>query len=230
MSRAHLSAAVLVFSLVAGCSVTVAGQPVRTPPSAVEWAMPNSAELGRALGLTMTAESTPQVGGIDAIRDDKAISSPMRCAGVTHAGFLPTFRGAPIRAASRGFWNTPQSSDDRVDVVVSVVELDSPSSAQSWYTRTVAQWERCRGVTVTERTGSVSFIQTISNVRDFDHTLTAELSVWTDNGIMAPRLNRRAFTVTSQYLIDAEAFGTLNVDASDLNASAITHLVAGKIS
>lgn len=103
-----------------------------------------------------------------------------------HAGYRRTYLGPPLRALARGSWVAPQDSDDRVDVVISVVELDSPSSAQP--------------------------------------------SVSTDNGLMAPVANRRAFNATSQYLIDAEVFGTARDPGdSDLDAGAVAHLVADKI-
>jgi hypothetical protein len=193
-------------------------------------ALPNSSELKRVLGLPIESDFATEVGGIGALREDKDESSPAECAGLTHAGFGRTYQGAPQRAIARGFWTTPQDSDDRVNVVISVVELDSPSSAQSWYAKTAAQWVLCQGVTVTESTSAVSFLQNIRRVTDSDGTLVAELSVSTDNGLMAPQLNRRAFTAISQYLIDAEVFGTLrHPDGSDLDASAVAHLVAGKI-
>jgi hypothetical protein len=231
VSRAVLPVAVVACSLLAGCSTTVAGQAVRTPPNGVERALPNSSELKRALGLPMESDSLTEVAGIGPLREDKDKMSPLDCAGVTHAGYGRTYQGAPLRASARGFWTTPQDSDDRVNVVISVVELDSPASAQSWYVKTAAQWAQCRGVTVTESTSAVSFIQNIRRITDSDGTLTAELSVSTDNGLMTPQLNRRAFTATSQYLIDAEIFGTPGrPDASDLDASVIAHLTAGKFS
>jgi hypothetical protein len=230
VSRAVLSVAVVACSLLAGCSTSVAGRAMRTPTNAVERALPNSSELTRVLGLPMESDSVTEVGGIGALRNDKEQSSPAECAGVTHAGFGRTYQGAPLRGIARGFWTTPQDSDDRVNVVISVVELSSPSSAQSWYAKTAAQWSRCEGVTVTESTSAVSFLQNIRRVSDSGGTLLAELSVATDNGLMAPGRNRRAFIATSQYLIDAEVFGTLSSSgASDLDASAIAHLVAGKI-
>jgi PknH-like extracellular domain len=231
VSRAVLSVAVVASSLLVGCSATVAGRAVRTPTNTVERALPNSAELKRALGLPFESDSLTEVGGIGPLRGDKDEMSPLDCAGVTHAGYGRTYQGAPLRASARGFWTTPQDSDDRVNVVISVVELDSPSSAQSWYVKTAAQWAQCQGVTVTESTSAVSFLQNIRRITDSDGTLTAELSVSTDNGLMTPQLNRRAFIATSQYLIDAEIFGTLRyADASNLDASAVAHLTAGKLS
>ena len=231
MSRAPLLVAVLVLGLLAGCSATVAGQAVRGPQNALERALPDASELKRVLGLPMESDSPPEYGGIEALRDDKDASSPAACAGVTHAGYTVTYRGAALRALTRSSWMTPQNSDDRVNVVVSVVELDSPSSAQSWYVRTAAQWGQCQGVTVIEGSSAVSLIQNIRRITDSDGTLAAEVLVSTDNGLIAPQLNRRAFTANSQYLVDTEVFGTVrHPEVSDLDASAVARLVAEKIS
>jgi hypothetical protein len=231
VSRAPVPAAVLVFGLLAGCYATVAGQAVRGPRNTLERALPDASELKRVLGLPIASDSPPEYGRRETLTDDKDSSSPTECAGVTHAGYRRTYQGAPLLALARGSWITPQDSDDRVDVAISVVELDSAGSAQNWYVTTAAQWAKCQGVTVTESTSAVSFLQNIHRVTDSDGTLTAELSVSTDNGLMAPVENRRAFTATSQYLIDAEVFGTLrHPDSSALDAGAVAHLVADRIS
>ena len=230
VSRIAPSIAAVACCLLAGCSVTVAGQAVRSPRNALERALPDASELKRALGLPIERDSPPEYGGIEALRDDKDASSPAACAGVTHAGYTVTYRGAALRALTRGSWMTPQDNDDRVNVVISVVEMDSASSARSWYDKTAAQWGQCQGVTVIESSSAVSFIENIRRITDSDGTLVAELSVLTDNGLIAPQLNRRAFTATSRYLIDAEVFGTLqHPDDSDLDAGAVARLVAGKI-
>jgi hypothetical protein len=222
VSRALLFATAVV--MIAGCSTTIEDRAVRTQADAVERALPDPSELGRVLGLPIESDAAPQVGG-GALRADDA-SSPVECAGVTHAGYRRTYLNAPLRSLARGAWTTIHGSDERVDVVISVSELDSPGSARSWYAKTSAQWIRCRGVTVTEHTNAVSLVQNISRVRDSGETLTADLSVSTDNGIMAAGLNRRAFIATSQYLVDAEIFGTLSrPDVSTLDASAVANLV-----
>lgn len=201
------------------------------PPNAVERALPDASELTRVLGLPVESDSPTATGGIEALTDDKDASSPTRCAGITHAGYRRTYQGAPLRGLARGSWITPQDSDDRVDVVISVVELDSPRSAQSWYVKTAAQWGQCEGVTVTESTSAVSFIQSISRITDSDGMLAADLTVSTDNGLMKPVQNRRAFTAASQYLVDAEVFGTSrHLDVSGLDAGAVARLVVGKLS
>jgi hypothetical protein len=231
MSRTLLSTALLIPCLIAGCSGTVSGHAVRTPLSTAERPLPDSAELARVVGLPLERDSAPEAGGIETLKNDKGSQSPMECAGVTHAGYLSTYQGAPLRAAARGTWITPQGVDDRVNVVISVVELDSADNAQTWYRRAAAQWGQCRDITVTDHTGAVSFIQSIRQVQDSDGELTAVLSVWTDNGIMTPGVNRRAFIVTSQYFVDAEVFGILSrPDASSLDASAVARLVVNKIS
>jgi hypothetical protein len=227
VSRALLFATAV--ALIAGCSTTVADRAVRVPADAVERALPAPSELGRVLGLPIESDAAPQVGGSAVLRADDA-SVPLECAGVTHAGHRRTYQNAPLRSVARGLWTTIHGSDDRVDVVISVSELDSSASARSWYAKTSAQWLRCRGVTVTEHTNAVSLVQNISRVRDSGETLTADLSVSTDNGIMAGGLNRRAFIATSQYLVDAEIFGTLSrPDMSTLDASAVANLVVRRL-
>jgi hypothetical protein len=48
---------------------------------------------------------------------------------------------------------------------------------------------------------------------------------------MKPVQNRRAFTAASQYLVDAEVFGTSrHLDVSGLDAGAVARLVVGKLS
>jgi hypothetical protein len=230
VSRAPLSAGALALGLLAGCSATVAGHAVRTPPSAVERGLPSSSELGRIFHLPIESDSIPLVGGMDAFRDEKDASSPPECSGVAHAGYRTTYQGAPVRAAARGFWTTPHGSDDRVSVVTAVVELDSPSIAQSWVAKTAAQWRHCQGVTVTERMSALSFIEYVNGVSDSDGTLTAVLSLSTQDGMMTPALVQRAFMATSRYLVDAEVFGTIgHPDASVLDVDGVARLVAGKL-
>ena len=215
--------------MIAGCSTTIVDRAVRAPAGAVERALPDPSELGRVLGLPIESDAAPQVGGIAALRTDDA-SSPMECAGVTHAGYRRTYQNAPLRSVARGLWTTIHGSDERVDVVISISELESSGSARSWYAQTSAAWLRCRGVTVTEHTNAVSLIQNISRVSDSGEKLTADLSVSTDNGIMVAGLNRRAFIATSQYLVDAEVFGTLSrPDVSTLDASAVAELVVRRL-
>jgi hypothetical protein len=228
--RSSCCSAVLGIGLLAGCSALVAGHPVRTPVNAAERALPSSFELRRILDLPIETDSLPQVGAMDALRDDENAISPAQCAGVTHAGYRLTYYGAAVRSVARGFWATSPGNDDRVNVVVSVVELDSPRGARSWYTKTAARWAQCQGVTVTEHTNAVSFLQHIGRISDVDQTLTTELLVTTDNGIMMPGLNRRAFTASSRYLVDTEVFGTpAGSGNSRFDAGEIAHQTAAKL-
>jgi hypothetical protein len=227
---AVLLSSALVASLLAGCTSTLPGQPYR-PANVVERALPTAAEIGKALRFRVETSTDPQLGGLDVLRDDKDALSPRDCAGITHAGYRQSYQDAPVRDTGRRLWVSTHASDEHVSAAVSVVELDSVNSARSWYTKSVAQWHKCRGVTVTERASSkLSFIQKISQVTDSDGTLTAQIAVTTSDTMISPGVNWRALTATSRYLIDVEVFRIGNYSHSaDPDPGALAHLVVGKI-
>lgn len=225
-----LPAAALLAVVLAGCSATVEGDAVRTAPSAVERALPTPVELGQALNAPMRIGSSLQVGGADVLRDDKDTVSPLDCSGVPHAGHRQTYQGAGVREAARGSWSTPDGTDVQTGVVVSVVELDSPVSARSWYAKTAAQWQKCQGVTVTQRAPAFTFIENIDHINDSEGMLTAELTLSTSGGWVTPMSGQRALTATAQYLIDVEAMDTPSrPDTGVAEAVAVARLVASKI-
>ncbi|MBF9327946.1 MULTISPECIES: sensor domain-containing protein [Mycobacteroides] len=229
MNRA-LPAVVLLAVVLAGCSATVEGDAVRTAPSAVERALSTPVELSQVLNAPMQVNSSLQVGGAGVLRDDKDTVSPLDCAGVPHAGHRQTYQGADVRQAARGSWKTPDGTDPQTLVTVSVVELDSPGSARSWYAKTAAQWQKCQGVTVTQRAPSFTFIEDIERTADSEGTLTAELSVSTSDGLVTPIPVQRALTTTAQYLIDVETTDTSSrPDTHVAEAVAVARLVASKI-
>lgn len=227
---ALLSFAMAIASLLAGCTSTLAGQPYR-PANVVERALPTAAELGEALGFQVETSTDPELGGLDVLRDDKDAQSPRDCAGLTHAGYRQSYQGAPVRDTGRRLWESTRASDEHVSAAVSVVELDSVNSAQSWYTKSVGQWHKCHGVTVTERASSkLSFIQKIGQVTDSDGTLSAQIAVTTSDTMISPGVNWRALTTTSRYLVDVEVFRLGNYSrSSDPDPSALAHLVVVKI-
>lgn len=229
MNRA-LPAAVLLVVVLAGCSTTVQGDAVRTAPNAVERALPTPVELGQVLNAPMQVDSSLQVGGADVLRDDKDTVSPLDCAGVPHAGHRQTYQGSGVHEAARGSWSTPDGTDVRTGVVVSVIELDSPGSARSWYAKTAAQWQKCQGVTVTQRADTFRFIESIDHINDSEGMLTAELTASTSGGWVTPMSGQRALTATAQYLIDVEAMDTPSrPDTGVAEAVAVARLVASKI-
>jgi hypothetical protein len=227
---ALVSFAMVIASLLAGCTSTLAGQPYR-PANVVERALPTAAELGKALGFRVETSTAPQLGGLDVLRDDKDALSPRDCAGITHAGYRQSYQGAPVRDTGRRLWMSTRTSDEHASAAVSIVELDSANSAQSWYTKSIAQWHKCHGITVAERTNSkFSFIQKIGQVTDSGGTLTAQIAVTTSDTMISPGVNWRALTTTSRYLVDVEVFRIGNYSRSaDPDPSALAHLVVDKI-
>lgn len=225
-----LPAAALLVVVLAGCSTTVQGDAVRTAPNAVERALPTPVELSQVLNVPTQVNSSPQVGGADVLRDDKDTVSPLDCSGIPHAGHRQTYQGAGVRQAARESWKTPDGTDVQTLVAVSVIELDSPGSARSWYAKTAAQWQKCQGVTMVERAPAFTFIENIDHINDSEGTLTAELSVSTSGGWVTPTTGQRALTTTAQYLIDVESMDTPSrPDTGIAEAVAVARLVASKI-
>jgi hypothetical protein len=230
VKRALLPAAALVIALITGCTATTTGTAVKKPPSIVAQSLPTPAELGAVLHLPIETDGHLQVGGMETFRDAKETTSPLACAGVAHAGYLQTYRGAPVSDVARQLWTDRHSSDSGVSVGISVVELDSSHSAQSLYSTSAAQWRNCRGVTMTEQIGKLSFIERVRSITDSDAILTAELSLATSDGLISPGVNWRAFTATSRYLVDVEMFRiSPRSDASELDPGAVARLVVAKI-
>jgi hypothetical protein len=226
-------AALLAFGLLAGCSTTstTAGRPVKAPPPAVERALPDTSQLSHALGgLPVENHADISVGGSGVLRADDNSSSPPQCAGITHAGYLPSFQGAPVRAVSRSPWKAPPGRDDSIIIVISVVELDTARDAQAWYSKTAARWAACANTEVDERYSNTVFIQKVSTVNDSDHTLTAELTVTTEDGLVTPQTNRRALALTSRFLVDVEGLVTKNSSgAAKFDATNIAQLVVKRL-
>jgi hypothetical protein len=190
--------------VLSGCSATVQGQAVRPPPTRAEQALPSPAALGQVLNRPMQIDSPPQVGGTEVLRDDRGSTAPAECTAVTHAGDRQTYSDAPVRHVARGSWKTSQSSDDQTSVGITILELDSSGSAQSWYAKLAARWRDCQDSTVTQRVETMSFIQEVGQVSDSDRTLTADMRVSSTDGIMPPSTNRRALTASAQFIIDVE--------------------------
>jgi hypothetical protein len=180
----------------------------------------------------MQADTPPLAGSTEILRDDLGTSTPPECVAVTHAGDRKTYLDAPLRSAAKGSWKTPTDTDGGTNAVVYVLELDSPDSAQSWYTKLAARWQPCNGTTVTQRMESLSFTQNISQVTNSGGTLTADLLVTTGDGIITPMRNRRALTSSGQYLIDVEIVDSLSggTDSATTNTvAAVAKLVAGLV-
>jgi hypothetical protein len=230
VKRALLSAAALVIVLITGCTATTAGTAVKKPSSIVAQSLPTPGELGHVLHLPLETDGPLQVGGMETFREGKEITSPRDCAGVAHAGYLQTYHGAPVSDVARQLWTDRHSSDSGVSVGISVVELNSSRSAQSLYSTSAAQWRNCRGVTMTEQIGKLSLTETVRRITDSDATLTAEITLATDDELISPGVNWRAFTATSRYLVDVEMFRiSPHSDASELDPGAVACLVVAKI-
>lgn len=225
------AAAAVAAHAICSTTSTTAGRPVKAPPPAVELALPDSSQLSQALaGLPVNNHEAINVGGIDVLRVDDNASSPSRCAGITHAGYLPSFQGAPVRTASRSLWESPPGHDDSISIVISVVELDSALDATTWYTKTAARWAACAHTEVTERYSNTAFIQKVSAVGDSGNKLTTDLTVTTEDGLVTPQTNHRALMLKSRFIVDVEGLATKDSSsAAKLDATKIADLTADRL-
>lgn len=229
MPHRLLFAAIALVGLLGGCTNSVAGRPAR-PVDVVERALPTAGEIARILGSPVEADTAPQVGGLDSLRDAKDTVTPHECIGVTHAGYRQSYEGATVHDTGRRLWVTPYRSAAHLSAAVAIVELDSAQSARAWYLASVKQWHKCQGMTVTERIARLSFIQTIDQVTDSNATLAAKIGLSTDAQLVSPGMNWRALTATSRYLVDVEVFRIgKDSGSADPDPTAIARSVVDKI-
>lgn len=229
MRRSLLFAAIAIAGLLGGCTNSVAGRPAR-PVNVVERALPTAGEIARILSSPVEADTAPQVGGLETLRDAKDTVSPHQCIGITHAGYRQSYEGGSVRDTGRRLWVTPYRSSAHLSAAVAIVELDSTRNARSWYANSVKQWHKCQGMTVTERITRLSFIQTIDQVTDSNSTLAAKIGLSTDDRLISPGMNWRALTATSRYLVDVEVFRIGEAtDSADPDPTAIARFVVDKI-
>lgn len=217
-------------TLLAGCSESVQGQPVRATRSESEQALPTSSELSQVLGIQLQSDSAVRAGSADVLRDS-ANTVPLECVGVAHSGDRQTYKDARLHDAAQSSWITP-GDRTQTRVLISVVEFDSPQDASAWYAETAANWRRCQGVSVTQRTDAFTFTDSIHRVGEAAGVTSAELLLATADGLMTPTPHGRALTVVSRYAADVEVLGDFDQEGSDnlhVDAAAIARLVAIKV-
>jgi hypothetical protein len=230
VKRALLPTAVLFIAVSTGCTTTTTGAAVKQPPSIVAPSLPTPTELGKVLHLPMQTDGPLHIGGMESFRDTTESTSPRECAGVAHAGSLRTYHDAPVRDVASRLWTDRRGSDGGVSVGISVVELDSSSSAQSLYASSAGHWRNCRDVTMTEKIGKLSFIEKVRNTIDSKKILATEITLSTDDKLMSPGVNWRAFTATSRYVVDVEVVRiSRHPDVVGIDPAAVARLVVAKI-
>lgn len=149
-----------------------------------------------------------------------------------------TYQQAPVRAATRITWKTDTSHirfptpDFRT--TFGIIELDSPVSARSWYTRLAAGWRQCHNTTAIIHTSTNYTIRyDIDRTSDAGDVVTAVL-MFSGTGSRRPMPAQRALAQVSRYLIDVEIidFAYFHSPAepggTDM-AEAITQLISEKI-
>lgn len=219
----------LSVALLVGCSNPAEGHADRTAHTGPEQALPSSSELSQALDMQMRPDAAVRVGGADLLRDSSR-AVPQGCTGVAHSGDHQTYKDAHLDAVTQGSWIT-SGDGDPTHAIITVAEFSSPQDTHAWYLSTAADWQRCQGITVTERTKSFTFADGIERVEESAGSLNAELLFLTKEGLSTPMPHSRAVTAVSRYAVDVEVLGRAHPGADTLGAAAeaIARLVAGKI-
>ncbi|WP_234791630.1 sensor domain-containing protein [Mycolicibacterium mucogenicum] len=235
--------------VVPGCSTTVGGSASgpRVSTSAKDLlrtarqALPDAGEVSTAVGSPLQTRAESSVGGVDLLPDGMKDASPIECLGVRAPRMRQTYIGAPVTAVVEGQWATSaapqQIPDPDVQVVAAVLELDSPDSARSWYSKFVSQWLLCNGTTVRTASASTNAHDTdtakITQVADSMGVLDAAVLVSGGGpNIGNPLVNQRALTAVSHFLVDVEVtqIGGRAMDlAANSLAIAVVRLIANKI-
>ncbi len=215
-------------ALLAGCSESVQGQALISAPIGTEQALPTPSELSQALGTQMRQDAAVRVGGGDILKTS-VNARPQTCVGVAHSGERQTYKDAQLSATAQGSWIT-SGNGDQISVLITVVEFGSPADAHVWFSNVSSGWQRCQGITVTERTEAFTFTDSVDRVKQSDDLLSAELLLSTAEGLLTPTPHSRAVTTALRYGVDVEVLGRREGGASSkAGATTIAHLVADKV-
>jgi hypothetical protein len=177
-TTARIFVGAALFSVAAaGCSSNTGGAPAPAPSSdpTIGQIFPTADTLGAGLHAPLVSAAAPRFGGIDVLRAPNTAPNPADCGGVIAAGERATYQSAPVRGAAVGSFVTNPTSRtaDPVNLVVSIVEVDSPRSAQTFYAETRTRWQHCHNVTVTQPNGgSVPTLNHIDPVTESDGSCT----------------------------------------------------------
>lgn len=179
-------------------------------------------------------------GGLERLPNGMAEASPMECLGAATPGMQQTYEPAPVRGTIEAEWESVSGAEMFPEpdyrLYVTLVELDSPASAHSFYTRFVSQWRRCEGRSVRTKSAIIGAdsddFADITRVNEDGGVLNAivlDKSGETDNNPL-PRM--RALTAVSRYLVDvgvAQIVGRRGEPTTSAPAVAVARVVADRI-
>ncbi|WP_136629080.1 sensor domain-containing protein [Mycobacteroides salmoniphilum] len=195
--------------------------------------LPDDAQMSSLLALRLHSDTRIDrldLAAANAHNADTHTSSA-ECLGVALPSWGTTLGQAPVRQAIQQQWSTRwkiRGTGTGTAVEIQIVELESPSSARTWFTTLEASWRRCQDKPFTTKgpgTGAVTNLEVKSVAEDpvssdFMHAIIAES---TGPQHLAPRQTQRAAVQTSQYIIDVSVHG--HSDTTSDKAQSVARLV-----
>lgn len=231
MGRVIRSAAALaVAGLATGCTSVVGGAvrpgPGLTPQpvtgAAVRLALLDDVALAKLLDKDFRSDPglQPRFGAADALPDGWRSGRPSYCVGTVVGAQQVVYRTEPVHQVAQEFWGGVKSARSPLTgVAEGVIALPTTADAQVAFERFAAQWNRCRGITVTraadESAGITGASAEIGDVQTGGSVITASVRITLSGGVDLSVT--RALGVRVNCLVDVDVFsiGGGSVDGAD---------------
>ncbi|ORB83179.1 hypothetical protein B1987_04270 [Mycobacterium kansasii] len=216
-SRARLIRVIAVLSaglMAAGCTAVVVGaarpapglKPRPVTGQSIKQVLLDDAALSRILGQSFKTEAQfpPRFGGRDQLSYPYGPASPADCVGVVTVLARDAYESAAVNDVAREIWWHTNDSVKVISVAEGVVTLPKVSDADALFAKFSQQWKHCDGAVVDLRGATLSFADTISEVRVANSVLAAtvfdQASIFGSN----PMPVARAIGVRLNCLVDVE--------------------------
>ncbi|ETW21628.1 hypothetical protein MGAST_24750 [Mycobacterium gastri 'Wayne'] len=249
-ARARLARVIAVLSvglIAAGCTAVVAGTARPTTGSKprpiagqkIKQVLLDEAALSRILDQPFKTEAQfpPLFGGRDELSYAYGPASPADCVGVVTVLARDAYRSAAVNDVAREIWWHASDSVRVISVAEGVVTLPTAADADALFAKFSQQWNQCDGTVVYLAGTTLSFADTISDVRVANSVLAATVSDQPSMPGSNPMPVARAIGLRVNCLVDVEVTffgsespsgrGTANVDTSAID---IAHAMMDTIS
>ena len=129
--------------------IAEAAQPTRAVP--LGEFLPTTPEIAAQLGTPTAAFAGHLIeGGADLLLRSVAAgeATPPDCLGAAYRLQQAAYDGSPVRSVATNSWAGGTFDGPPVSAFFGVVQMGSPSAAQTYFAATSQRWRRCNGATV----------------------------------------------------------------------------------
>ncbi|OBK19463.1 sensor domain-containing protein [Mycobacterium asiaticum] len=230
-------AALLVASLVTGCTHAVAGsarpaaglKPNPLIGDVIKGVLLDDVVLANMLNQPFKGDPRlpPRFGGPEKLQPGLGDIAPAECAGVTTMTIRNAYESAEVKHVARETWWSAGESGKVISVAEAVVALPNAADASALFAEFSRQWNGCNGKTVTISGGALNFTDEVTDVRVDNSVLAATVYVQATGATAGRRPQARAIGLRVNCLVEVEvAFFSLQRSSDpgtgDPHTSAIT--------